>query len=63
MKKPTRLQLIVARDRYAARARDSGPQGGTLEHWLAYREWVDARRGEYDAAIKAARPIKREEPK
>jgi hypothetical protein len=57
---PTKLaRLIAARDRYLAWARENGPSGGHYDHWLAWREWVDARRGQFADEIAKARDEKR----
>jgi hypothetical protein len=52
-------RLIRWRDRYVRRTNGlTGhkiPYGAPLEQWLAWRRWVDARRGDYKAAIEAAR--------
>lgn len=51
----------LTRRKYMGRVRDHNPCGASREHWLLWREWVAARRDQYDAAIREAMVAKREQ--
>jgi hypothetical protein len=57
---PTKLaRLIAARDRYKAYTDRKYPGGAPLEQWVAWREWVLARRAMFAAEIATAKAEKR----
>lgn len=60
MTPPTGLaRLIAARDRYIAWSNRQGPSGAIGGDWAAWRDWVNARRQDFAAEIKAAMEEKR----
>ena len=55
----TLARLIAMRRRYKAQTDLRSPSGAPMDQWLKWRDWVAARRDQYDAAIRAAKEEKR----